>query len=96
MPVIYHPAAEREVIDAAQWYERHEAGVGADYLDAVDAAVQLISDNPVNQPAVEDEVRRCPVRRFPYSIYFRISVDSIRILAVAHASRDPLYWRDRN
>jgi hypothetical protein len=36
------------------------------------------------------------MRRFPYSLIYAALVDEIRILAVAHHSRRPGYWRDRS
>ena len=33
--------------------------------------------------------------RFPYALVFKITPDGIRVLAVAHHSREPGYGRDR-
>jgi hypothetical protein len=40
-------------------------------------------------------VRRVFVKRFPYSLYFVELSSRYRVVAVAHARRQPLYWRDR-
>ena len=35
------------------------------------------------------------IQRFPYSIIYTVVGDEIRILAVAHQSRHPGFWRSR-
>jgi plasmid stabilization system protein ParE len=35
------------------------------------------------------------VKRFPYSVFYRLREDHVRILAVAHQKRRPFYWRKR-
>ena len=46
MRVIYHPHAEAELIEAAQYYERSIAGLGVRFLDEAEAAVALIREAP--------------------------------------------------
>ena len=45
--------------------------------------------------AYEATVRRCLIRGFPYSIYYRVLDDALRILAVKHHHSHPDYWKDR-
>ncbi|WP_438003790.1 hypothetical protein [Sorangium sp. So ce321] len=44
---------------------------------------------------MENDVRWWLVRRFPYSVLYRVRDDHIRILAIAHQNRRPFYWRGR-
>ena len=93
--VVYHPEAEAEVIAAARFYEERVPGLGADLLDEIDRGVATILEEPTPwRPFVED-FRRYSIKRFPYAIVYRIHSDGVRILAVAHHSRSPEYWRDR-
>ena len=39
MRIILHPEAERELTEAALYYERQQPGLGADVIAAVNAAV---------------------------------------------------------
>jgi len=39
--------------------------------------------------------RKCALRRFPFSIFYRASTNEILVLAVAHAKRHPDYWHAR-
>ena len=95
MRVLYHPHAEAELIEAAQYYERSLAGLGGRFLDEAEAAVSLIRKAPQRWRIMEADVRRYLMPRFPFAIYYRAFPDHIRILAFKHHSRHPEYWRYR-
>jgi toxin ParE1/3/4 len=95
MRLSYHPEAEAELIEAAQFYERKVASLGAQFLAAVDQAAQLILRAPARWRIVERDIRRYPLPRFPFAIYYRVLPDRIRILAFKHHARHPDYWRRR-
>jgi hypothetical protein len=38
-------------------------------------------------------VRRAPLRRFPYSLFFVIENEALLVIACFHGSRDPARWR---
>lgn len=42
LPVRISEEAEAEMAEAARWYETHRAGLGTEFLDAVDTAVSKI------------------------------------------------------
>jgi plasmid stabilization system protein ParE len=92
---IFGPEAQEDLIDATDWYEAREPGLGADFLRCVDAAVQRIARNPESYPVVHRNTRMALVRRFPYLIIYRIATQGIIIVAVFHASRDPATWKKR-
>ncbi|MEZ0254592.1 MAG: type II toxin-antitoxin system RelE/ParE family toxin [Chthoniobacter sp.] len=95
MRVIYHPDAERELVEAAAFYERRASSLGGAFLEAVDRAISGISKTPGRWRITETDIRRCPMRRFPYAIYYRALEDHVRILAFKHHKRHPNYWRYR-
>src|SRR2546426_12223525 len=91
----FHPLAEQELIEAANYYDTASPGLGTAFLDAVERAVNQIREHPETAPLVNRLVRRKLVRRFPYSVMYAIHADSIRILAIANQKRRPFYWRGR-
>lgn len=95
MRVVQHPEATTELTEAGRFYEQKVRSLGAQFLDAVDEAVAVISAAPNRWPVVEDDVRRYLMSRFPYAIYYRALPGEIRILAFKHHSRHPDYWRHR-
>lgn len=96
----YHRKAREELARAAEWYEERRPGLGADLLAEVKRALGILVSFPFSSPlwpdlAVHLEVRRCVLRRFPYSIAYLVHLDTLVILAVAHEHREPSYWLDR-
>ena len=96
MRLIYHPDAETELIEAAQYYERRVAKLGVQFLDDADRAVSMILETPERWRIIEEDVRSYLMPRFPYAIYYRPLSDHVRVLAFKHHSRHPDYWRYRS
>lgn len=96
MRITFNPAARRELRDARDVYEDEREGLGDEFVAAVEEAIDLLRRHPEAAPQIAPQVRRCVVRRFPYSvIYTFLQKDHLSILAVAHQSRRPFYWIGR-
>ena len=94
------PEASSELLEAALWYEEQRHGLGAEFLAAVDAALEFIArfakaGEPVPEVPEEIQARRVPVRRFPFYVIYLEFPEVIRVLAVAHYRRSPDHWRSR-
>ncbi len=94
--LIIRPAAEAELADAYAWYEDRVSGLGADFLNAVEAALFSIKRNPESNPAVFKSIRRGLTRRFPYAIFYIEEPTRIVVLAVFHVRRNPATWKNRS
>ncbi len=97
-PLLLHHSASAEYVAAAAWYEERRAGLGADFVGAVDAAMERVV--PLEQHATAATRRgvrvvRIKVRGFPYRLVVVELPDVILVVAVAHTSRRPNYWADR-
>jgi len=95
IPVRFHPEARAELRSSARYYESQRSGLGRRFLAAVRDATEHIRMFPGLYRVLEDDVRRCRVKRFPYGLLFRTEGDHIQILAVMHLHRRTGYWRDR-
>ena len=84
------------MLEATAYYERERSGLGALFLDSVEACVEGVMDFPQSGRPLDGEIRQRHVKRFPYALVYRISADEIRILAVMHLRRRPFYWADRS
>lgn len=93
--VIFKPEAERDLARAYRWYEERDIGLGAEFMRALDSCVHQIQRQPEMYPIAHKNVRQGVTRRFPYSIFYLVQDETIYIVAVFHASRDPQIWRDR-
>lgn len=91
----YLSIAEIELVEAAQFYDEKQPGVGRLFLDAVREAGERICQNPKWWPVLEGPVRACRFVPFPYRLLYRELPDRIQIVAVYHLSRRPGGWRDR-
>jgi len=93
--VVFHPLAERELLQSAKFYESRRRGLGRDFIRRVEEALEQVAVNPdVGRPFV-GEIRRWLVRRFPFGILYKIEKETVLVLAVMHLRRRPGYWRSR-
>jgi plasmid stabilization system protein ParE len=92
-------AATAELGDAVSWYDAQLPGLGAELLEAVARALDVIAENPRRGPALPDvagaSLRRLLVEGFPYQIIYEVRPTEIAVIAVAHLKRRPGYWKDR-
>ena len=95
MQVIYHPAAQAELLEAAQFYEDRSPGLGVRFLHEFDDAIADIGNSPKLWPIVEGDLRCRTMTRFPFAVYYRFIDERLQILVVKHHSRHPDYWRNR-
>jgi toxin ParE1/3/4 len=95
LPTIFHELAAAELNEAAAYYARARPGLGEAFLGEVQHAIDALVAAPLAGRPVGDDIRGRLVRRFPYSVLYRIREDHIRILAIGHQKRRPFYWRDR-
>ena len=93
--IIIHEEAEKELWHAVEFYEDKVNGLGLDLEKEVEKALISIRENPQRYAEVQDGVRRCLLRRFPFFIYFTEHEEVLWIVAMAHTSRKPFYWRKR-
>jgi plasmid stabilization system protein ParE len=91
----FHRLADRELNEAAQYYDREEPGLGSSFLQEVDRCLQSIAAHPEAGGIVRGSVRRRLLRRFPYALLYKIKPSGIRILAVMNLKRRPTYWVER-
>jgi hypothetical protein len=65
------------------------------FIVAVENAVERILEDPARYRRFDEDVRRCLTRVFPYAILYTIEEDYVLIVAVAHCSKEPGYWKRR-
>ena len=95
LPLVLLQAAREEFDDAFDWYEDERAGLGVAFDASVRETYARIIDRPRLFQVVLADIRRAPVRRFPYLIFYRVEPDQIVVLSVFHTSRDPRIWQSR-
>ena len=87
--------ADEEMTEAAIFYEGRAKGLGMEFLDDLQRAIDQILDNPESGQIILENFRRSILSRFPFSLIYTIETESILIIAVAHQRRRPYYWKER-
>jgi toxin ParE1/3/4 len=87
----FRARAQRDVLDAALWYESHRTDLGAQFVLDVDVAVERIIENPNQFPIYEAPARRVLLSRFPYAVYYQTA--PLVVLRVLHLRRHPDAWK---
>ncbi|MBU0623007.1 MAG: type II toxin-antitoxin system RelE/ParE family toxin [Gammaproteobacteria bacterium] len=88
--------AEADVDAAVEWYIDEGAYTAADdFLDEIERAMGVLAQFPKVGEAGAYNTRLLPLNKFPYSLIYRLPGDVVRIIAVAHHSRRPVYWAGR-
>ncbi len=77
MNLVYTNQAEADLENAFAWYEEKRKGLGYEFLNCVEAALQNIIAMPEMYQKRYREVHGCPIRRFPFSIFYTISSSEI-------------------
>lgn len=95
MKFSFHPEALEEYTDAARYYAEQRDGLDLRFIESVENAIERLRRAPTSQRILEDDIRTCITRVFPYAILYTIEDDSILIVAVMHCHREPGYWRNR-
>lgn len=94
-PLLLRKEAAADIVEGYEWYEARRGGLGPEFLSAVRAVLATIEGSPERFPTVRGDIRRAPLRRFPYAIYYVIEAEHTVALACMHFRRDPRRWQYR-
>ncbi len=83
---------DRSIVDidlAFEWYEKQRKGLGFDFLDCIETALKYIINYPEMCQIQYANFRACPIRRFPFSIYYSVEIDKIIVHSIFDNRRNP-------
>ncbi len=89
MRLRYTVRAKDDLDIAFAWYEGQRHGLGFEFLDCVEAAIETILQMPKLYAKQHDPFRRVLVRRFPFSIFYTIEKVEIVVHAIFDNRQDP-------
>ena len=81
--------AELDMMESVLWYNSQLEDLGAEFVDQLDAAFNLIVATPLSFPVKYKNMRVMVLPRFPFIIAYEISGNLIKIMAVFHTSKNP-------
>ncbi|HEY2156637.1 MAG TPA: type II toxin-antitoxin system RelE/ParE family toxin [Isosphaeraceae bacterium] len=95
LKVVVRRQAHAEFDEAFDWYEQQRAGLGVEFAGHVRAVFDRIAAMPELFAPVYRDVRKASVRKFPYTVFYRVKPKSVVVLAVFHGKRNPDDWKSR-
>ena len=87
-------SALTELAQAILYYEQRENGLGAAFLNEIEATLNRVLRNPAAWHQLSPRTRRCRTHRFPFGLIYQIRTDEILITSVMDLRRDPARWKD--
>ena len=95
MKYSFHPAAEKELNEAIDYYNDLRSGLGLEFTKEIYSSIQNILLFPDAWAPLSANTRRCLTSRFPYGIIYQATDREIFIIAVMQLNREPEYWKVR-
>lgn len=86
--------AQRELEEAADYYEGLQTGLGIALAEEVYSSLDRVCEQPEAYPVAGPYTRRCLTHRFKYGIVYEIDGEMIIVYAIVHERRDPASWND--
>jgi len=91
-----HEEAAAEYDEAFNWYLSRSSNAALRFDAAVEQGLVQIAQAPHRWPRSFQQTRKYLLTDFPFILVYREGVTGvIQILAVAHTSRKPEYWKQR-
>ena len=91
----FRPDAERDIVEARDWYESQSDGLGQQLVESIDAVISQIRHRPAMYAIAKRGVRLARVPGFPYVIAYLFANEEIKVISVFHGHRDPKTWQSR-
>ena len=86
-------AAQQDLEESYDWYETKLAGLGDDFISAVEDAITTIIQHPESYAIFVDDYRKVSTTRFPFKVIYSLKGELIIIWSVYHHSRDIAKWK---
>ena len=97
MQIVISAAADADYSAAFTYYKNISPQIGHRFSECFEAALDFIADYPLGNRDRGEGVRFQPFRgNFKNFLVYTVVDDIIEILAVAHFSRKPDYWRSKD
>lgn len=97
MNIRFLKPAQEELDNAVEWYNQQSQNLDIKFLNEVNISLKRIAEYPYLCAEIDENIRRCLVKRFPYGLIYGVDEHQkvIVIIAVAHLHRHPKYWYKR-
>lgn len=80
--------AVQDIAAARDWFESKEPGLGGQFVERVNETVARIEANPFQYPQIIRDARRANLKKFRYSVWFRIKLDHSLVIGCVSQRQD--------
>ncbi len=87
--------AENDFENSYQFYFGDIPKVANAFYQSVNNSLATIRSTPFSFPVVHRGLRKYTIKKFPFIIYYQVSENTIKVLAIFHTSRNPRIWKKR-
>jgi plasmid stabilization system protein ParE len=91
----FHPEALEEAEAAFRWYRERSPLTAARFVAELNQVIDRILEAPTRWPHGPEGMRKLKLPCFPFLVIYACSGREIQLLAIAHGSRHPGYWKNR-
>lgn len=91
MKVLVSEYARQSLKETKHYYNEERAGLGYEFVQEFMATLERIQAQPEAWTPLSKRTRRCLMKRFPYSVIFRVvkEQDQIQIIELMHQKQQP-------
>jgi toxin ParE1/3/4 len=92
MKVRYSPRASNDLVTIADYLTERNPAAARAVEGKIRRTVDLLREQPGMGRALEQrpQVRVMPIVRYPYLVFYTVTVDELRILHIRHGARAPV------
>lgn len=96
LPIVFRRSARTEFNKARRWYNQQRDELGDEFVECVDTLLTRIRKSPTLYAIAYKNVRRAPVARFPYVVYYWVESDRVVVASVLHGRMDTEDWKSED
>jgi len=93
----YAVFVKEDIIEAVNWYNTSQKGLGARFLKNVKEKINYVAENPETIQVRYQDVQMAIVKTFPYTIHYQYNEqqNTVFVLGIFHTSINPDSWTNR-
>ena len=95
MRILILGAAERDLAEGREFYEKQGQGLGAYFLNTLFSDIESLHLYAGIHRVFFGKYHRLLSRRFPFAIYYTMDADTVLIHAILDCRRNPSWMRNR-
>ncbi len=88
-------AAESDLLNGFDFYERQQSGIGEYFLDSLFADIDALMLSGGIHAKPDGHLHRALAKRFPFAIYYTIEGGTVTVIAVLDCRQDPASITER-